>query len=77
MTPTEAKVVGALLTCVSGAFLAASAAPFLLPARPWVWIYDLVVICLGMTSACFLPATIPLLIFWIKPEVKAYFGRPS
>jgi hypothetical protein len=28
-----------------------------------------------MTSACFLPACIPLLIYWIKPDVKAYFGR--
>ena len=40
------------------------AAPFL-PQKPWVWIYDLVLICLGMTSCCFLPICIPLLIFWI------------
>jgi hypothetical protein len=33
-----------------------------------------VIICLGMTSACFLPVCIPLLIFWIKPETKLYFG---
>lgn len=49
-------------------------APFL-PRRPWVWIYDLVLICLGLTSVCCLPATIPLLILWIKPEAKAWFGR--
>jgi len=47
---------------------------FLRP-KPWVWIYDLVIICMGMTSACFLPAAIPLLIYWLKPEVKAHFGR--
>jgi hypothetical protein len=30
-----------------------------------------------MTSACFLPFCIPLLIFWLKPEAKHYFGRPG
>ena len=41
----------------------------------WLWIYDLIIICLGMTSACFWPAVIPLLIFWLKPETKRHFGR--
>ena len=77
MTPEAAKALGAIFIVVGGAFLAVSAAPFFLPARPWVWIYDLVVICMGMTSACFLPAAIPLLIFWVKPEAKAYFGRAA
>ena len=49
-------------------------APFL-PKKPWVWIYGIVLIGLGMTSACCLPATIPLLIFWIKPETQQFFGR--
>jgi hypothetical protein len=40
-----------------------------------LWVYDLVVICLGMTSACILPASVPLLIFWLKPEVKSHFGK--
>jgi len=49
-------------------------APFL-PRKPWVWIFDLVLICIGLTSACCLPAAIPLLIFWLKPETKLFFGR--
>ena len=49
-------------------------APFL-PRRSWVWIYDVVLICFGMTSICSMPAAIPLLIFWFKPETQAYFGR--
>ena len=49
-------------------------APFL-PRKPWAWVYDLVLIGVGMTSACLLPAAIPLLIFWIKPQTKAWFGR--
>ena len=53
--------------------LAFGAAPFL-PRKKWVWVYDLVLICLGMTSICCMPACIPLLIFWIRPEVKTFFG---
>ena len=30
------------------------------------WIYNLILICLGLTSCCTWPMTIPLLIFWIK-----------
>jgi hypothetical protein len=55
--------------------LAFSAAPFL-PKRPWAWVYHLVAICIGMTSACCMPACIPLLIYWLKPETKAMFGKP-
>ena len=29
--------------------------PLLLPRKPWVWIYDLIVICFGFTSVCFWP----------------------
>ena len=48
----------------------------LLPRRRWTWVYYLVLICLGMggiTAA----ASVPLLIFWIKPEAKAWFGRQA
>ena len=30
------------------------------------WIYNLILICLGLTSCCTWPMTIPLLLFWIK-----------
>jgi hypothetical protein len=46
----------------------------LLPKRRAAWIYGFVTIGIGMTSACCLPATIPLLLFWIKPETKQFFG---
>lgn len=75
MPPAAARLVGSGLMIMGLGLLAASAAPLLLRPRPWVWVYNLVIICLGLTSACFLPACIPLLIYWIKPEVKAHFGR--
>jgi hypothetical protein len=47
----------------------------LLPRKPWNWIVGIIMIALGMTSCCTLPALIPLLIYWLKPETKVYFGR--
>jgi hypothetical protein len=44
------------------------------PRRPWAWVYDLVVICLGFTGCFTLPFSIVLLVFWIKPEAKSWFG---
>lgn len=46
-----------------------------LPAKPYSWIYGIVLIGLGMTSCVFIPLMIPLLIFWMKPETQAFFER--
>jgi len=43
--------------------------------RGWHWVLGLILIALGLTSCCCLPACIPLLIFWIKPETKAWLKR--
>ncbi|MBU6178636.1 MAG: hypothetical protein KGR69_03185 [Verrucomicrobia bacterium] len=75
MGTAEAIFMGLVFLVVGLVCFVASLLPLFLKPRPWVWIYDLVVICIGMTSACFLPLCVPLLIFWIKPEVKAWFGR--
>ena len=62
------------LVCGVGLLVVHAVAPFL-PLRSWVWIVHLVLICGGMTSACCLPMSVALLIFWIKPETRVYFGR--
>jgi hypothetical protein len=68
-------IYGVILIAVSVPFsLLFAAAPFL-PRRPWAWIVHLALIALGMTSACCIPACLPLLLFWIKPETKAMFER--
>ena len=60
-----------------GAVLAlAYLASFFLPRRPWAWIYHIFMIGIGLTSGCTLVAALPLLIYWIKPETKAYFEQP-
>lgn len=71
----EARLMGIVFIAFGLVFaLPFLAAPYL-PRKSWVWIYDLVLICLGMTSACCIPACIPLLIHWLKPETKAFFNR--
>jgi hypothetical protein len=72
---TEWRVHGAVMLGMGIPLAGAFVVPLVVRKRPWVWIYDLVLICLGLTSCATWPATIPLLIFWIKPEVKAWFGR--
>ena len=67
--------MGAFLFGIGVSLFVACFLPLILKPRPWLWIFDLVLICLGMTSACFLPFCIPLLIFWLRPGVKHYFGR--
>jgi hypothetical protein len=66
-----------LVVIVGGSALlaAAYAAAFFLPFKPWAWIYHIVLIGIGMTSVCCLPACIPLLIYWFSPETKRFFGR--
>ncbi len=43
--------------------------------KSWGWVYGIVLIALGMTSCCLWPVTIPLIIRWVKPEMKRMFGQ--
>lgn len=71
----DPEVMGAVFVVVGLLMMLPFAAAPFLPRKPWVWVFDLVLICLGLTSACCLPASIPLLIFWLRPETKTFFGR--
>jgi hypothetical protein len=71
----ETMFVGIFYGIIGAIFLLVFAVAFFLPRKPFNWIVGIVMISLGMTSCCFLPFLIPLLIYWIKPETKAYFGR--
>lgn len=75
ISATGAYLLGTLFLLMGSMLFAVCLVPFLVAPRPWLWVYDLVIICLGLTSACFLPICIPLLIFWVKPDTKSYFGR--
>lgn len=62
---------------LGGSLLLAAAyiAAFFVPFKPWAWVYHIVLIGIGLTSPCCLPASVPLLIYWFKPETKRFFGR--
>lgn len=72
---TAQRVNGAIYGFAGLLGLGFHAVALFLPRRPWAWIYGIVVIAIGMTSCCILPAAIPLLIAWLKPEMKARFNR--
>jgi drug/metabolite transporter (DMT)-like permease len=75
MSAEEARVMGVVFIVMGLALTVPFAIGPFLPRKPGAWVFGLVLICLGLTSVCCLPATIPLLIHWIKPETKNYFGR--
>lgn len=75
MPSQEALVVGTILAVVAGPLLLVYAAAPFLPRTSWAWIVDLILIAFGFTSCCTLPFCIALLIFWLRPDVKAYFNR--
>jgi glucose uptake protein GlcU len=71
----ETALMGIIYAVMGVIFFLVFAVALFLPPKPYNWVVGIVMIALGMTSCCFLPFTIPLLIYWVKPETKAFFGR--
>lgn len=71
----QTMIMGVIYAAMGAIFFVVFAVALFLPPKPYNWIIGIVAIALGMTSCCFLPACVPLLIFWLKPETKAFFGR--
>jgi len=61
-------VVGVTIPCMIGF----AAGPFL-PRKKWAWIYNLILIAMGMGS-CWMPLSLYLMIKWVEPEVKDFYG---
>ncbi|NNE98430.1 MAG: hypothetical protein HKN25_05340 [Pyrinomonadaceae bacterium] len=74
-SPEENLIIGTVYAVLGVIFAIIYGIALFLPRKPYNWIVGIVLIAIGMTSCCFVPACLPLLIFWIKPETKAYFGR--
>jgi hypothetical protein len=75
MEKAETVLIGAICAGMGLPFAGAFGAALFLPRKPWVWIYDIVLIAVGFGSCCILPFSVAMLIFWIKPETRAWFGR--
>jgi hypothetical protein len=71
----EDRIQGIIMAVIGMPLLVLYGAAPLLPKRPWAWTFHLVLIGLAATSACCTPVAIPLFIFWLKPETKAFFGK--
>lgn len=75
MNADEVRVMGVVILLMGLVFSAPYAAAPFLPRKSWVWVFGLVLICIGLTSLCLLPICIPLLISWLKPEMKEFYNR--
>ena len=65
-------MIGVAVLCVAMMFVYIVGP--LLPRKKVAWVVGIVLIALGLTTCYTLPFAIPLLIFWIRPETKAYYG---
>lgn len=64
--PAEVVVIGSIYAVLGLGMSALFAVGFLWRKGNGAWIYQVILIVLGMTSCCTWPATIPLLIYWVK-----------
>ena len=72
----EIELYGYLLIAFGVAFVVPYTVAMLVPRRRWGWYVAIVTIAIGMTSCLWAVPAIFLLLAWLKPDVKAYFGFP-
>lgn len=68
-------VMGGIYGLVSVVFGVPYVLALVLKPRKWVHTLHMVLIALGFLSCCWWPFSIPLIIAYGKPEVKAWFGQ--
>jgi hypothetical protein len=69
-----APLVAIVLALLAAALVALYGVATFVPFKPWGWSVGLVAIALGLAGGGAIFA-IPLLVFWLKPQVKAAFAR--
>lgn len=70
----QAQLATLLVLLSSLAFAVLFGVATFVPYKPWGWTIGVVALGLGLTS-CMVIFALPLLIYWLKPETKAAFGR--
>lgn len=70
---TELRIQGVVYLSLGIALAVVHLIAPLLPRKKWSWLYGFAPIVIGLTSPCCLPMTLPLLLWWIKPETKQWF----
>lgn len=69
-----APLVAIVLTLLSAALVALFGVATFVPFKPWGWSVGLIAIGLGLAGGSLIFA-VPLLVYWLKPQVKAAFAR--
>lgn len=74
MTATQWQIMGGVIIVVSLPLLLLFAAGPLLPRNKLGWIFGIIAIAIGMTSACTIIPCVLLLIGWLQRDTKLYYG---
>jgi hypothetical protein len=69
-----APLAAIVLALMSAALVALYGVATFVPFKPWGWTVGLVAIALGLAGGSVIFA-IPLLVHWLKPQVRAAFAR--
>lgn len=67
-------IFGLILTALYSPMLLLYAVGLAAPRRRWLYAYGFVLCALSMVCGGCWPFAIPALIYWLKPEVKAWLG---
>ncbi len=77
--PSPARTEGIQIAALYFFMGAASALPALLgifiPRKPWGWTYSMILLGLSMLGCVCIPPAVLLLIFYLRPNVKAFYGK--
>jgi hypothetical protein len=46
----------------------------MIPRKTWGWGYGFIPIAIGLTSPCCLPASLPLMLYWLRADNKRWFN---
>ena len=66
MSRKEAQIMGAIYGIIGAVFSIVYAVGIFWRRGMGGWVYNIILIAIGLTSCCLWPATIPLIIHWSK-----------
>jgi hypothetical protein len=70
----KAMIQGWVMAVLGPILLVLSIIALAAPRKKWGWVVNIVLIGLGCTSCMCLPASIPLMTFWLKPETRRWYS---
>ena len=74
MSSFEATLTAIVTIVICAPLMVGFGAGLFVPRTKFGWTVGLVLICIGLTSACCMIVCVPLLFYWLKRETKAFFN---